>query len=32
MIKKTGYNHSVDWWSLGIVIYELLVGIPPFND
>ena len=27
-----GYGASVDWWSLGIVLFELLVGFPPFND
>lgn len=23
---------GVDWWTLGILIFETLVGQPPFND
>lgn len=30
IIKGKGYSKSVDWWSLGILIYEMLVGLPPF--
>ena len=23
---------SMDWWSMGAILYQFLVGIPPFND
>ena len=25
-----GYGKPVDWWSMGIILFELLVGVPPF--
>ncbi|MCP9262874.1 cAMP-dependent protein kinase catalytic subunit [Dirofilaria immitis] len=31
VIDGKGYDKSVDWWSLGILIYEMLVGLPPFQ-
>ena len=27
---KDGYDYSVDWWSLGIILFEMLIGYPPF--
>ena len=30
MIIGNGHDHTVDWWTLGILLYELLVGITPF--
>ena len=32
VINGEGHNLMVDWWSFGILIYELLYGIPPFHD
>ena len=32
MINQTGYNKSIDFWQLGILLYEMLVGFTPFID
>ncbi|OAF68724.1 hypothetical protein A3Q56_03527 [Intoshia linei] len=26
------YNKSVDWWAMGVLIYEMLTGQPPFES
>eukprot|EP00741_Cyanophora_paradoxa_P023614 tig00021603_g22810.t1 len=31
VIKGSGHDVSVDWWSLGILIYEMVFGFPPFG-
>jgi len=30
IIQGFGHDKAVDWWTLGILLYELTVGIPPF--
>ena len=32
VILNKGHGKAVDWWTLGVLIYEMLVGIDPFND
>ena len=31
ILSDDGYDNSVDWWSLGCVMYEMLVGKAPFR-
>ena len=31
MIKKIGYGPDIDWWCLGCLIYEMVMGCPPFE-
>lgn len=30
MLRRTGHNRTVDWYLLGVVLYELIVGTPPY--
>jgi serine/threonine protein kinase len=28
----TGSGEPVDWWAVGVTLFEFLIGVPPFND
>lgn len=30
IIKNQGYNKAVDYWSLGVLVFEMITGVSPF--
>jgi len=31
ILRKYGHNKTVDWWTLGCIIYEMIFNRPPFQ-
>ena len=31
IVEGNGHGKAVDWWSVGILLYEMLCGMPPFR-
>jgi serum/glucocorticoid-regulated kinase 2 len=32
MLLKLGHNRTIDYYAVGVILYEMLVGIPPFYN
>ena len=30
MLRRQGHGKPVDWYLIGVLLYEMLVGIPPY--
>ncbi|KAG0220132.1 AGC protein kinase Gad8 [Mortierella sp. GBA43] len=32
LLLGQGYTKTVDWWTLGVLLFEMLTGLPPYYD
>merc|ERR1712232_1549977 len=32
LLASTGHTNAVDWWTLGVLIFEMMTGHPPFES
>ncbi|RXW24432.1 hypothetical protein EST38_g1404 [Candolleomyces aberdarensis] len=32
ILSGNGYDKTIDWWTLGVLLYEMIHGLPPFYD
>ena len=32
MLLNLGHGKAADWWAVGVLLYEMIVGVDPFND
>lgn len=32
LLLRQGHGPGVDWWALGVCLFEFCTGVPPFND
>jgi cGMP-dependent protein kinase len=30
LVTQSGHSRAVDWWAVGVLIYEMVAGYPPF--